>query len=235
MEYVVILIVCIIVALIAKIALNVKIKDFKKIKEIGYSKELNEITNQLPDNKTVCSEILKQLKNENVVIETSEDKSNKVSFYIVATNHIIIANIKDTFTRIQTIAHECIHSTQNRKTLLFNFIFSNIYILYFLVVAILTLLHIIKNPMIQVVILLMMGFIYYIVRSYLETDAMVRAPYVAKDYMINSKILSEKQIEEIMENYEVMNKMGIPMTNLNIIISVIVKIMIYCVISMIVI
>ena len=35
-----------------------------------------------------------------------------------------IANINKTCTRIQTIAHECVHSIQNRKLLMFNFIFS---------------------------------------------------------------------------------------------------------------
>ena len=37
------------------------------------------------------------------------------SLYIVATNTILISNIKDTFTRVQTIAHECLHSIQNKK------------------------------------------------------------------------------------------------------------------------
>lgn len=234
MEYIIILIICIVVILIVKFALNVKIKDLKKVKEIGYNKELNDITNQLPDNKTVCEEILLKLKNKDVTIETSDDKNNKVSYYIAITNHIIIADIKDTFTRIQTIAHECIHSIQNRKTLLFNFIFSNIYILYFGVAIILTLLHIIKNPMIHVFILTILGFTYYIIRSYLEADAMTRAPYVAKQYMQDSNKLSEKQIEKVIENYEIMNRIGIPMTNFNLIISVIVKIMIYCIIAIIV-
>lgn len=233
MEYVVTIILSILTIIIIKIGLNVKIKDINKIKKIGYDKDLNEITNKLPENIKVCQSILKQLENTDVNIKTSDDKDNKLSYYTVATNTIIIANIKDTFTRIQTIAHECIHSTQNRRTLLFNFIFSNIYIIYFLVISILTLLNIIKYPMIQLVILIMLGIIYYSVRSYLETDAMTKAPYIAKQYMQESKAISEDEIATIIKNYNQLNKIGIPMTNFQLIWTVIIKIIIYCVIAII--
>ena len=75
----------------------------------------NEIANKLPENKEICKAILKKLHNENVKIQENEDKDNKTSLYIAISNTIFIANIKDTFTRVQTIAHECIHSTQNKK------------------------------------------------------------------------------------------------------------------------
>ena len=234
MEYIAIVFANILVVFILKFALNIKVKNIKKIKEIGYDTKLNDITNLLPDNKKVCEEILNKFGNKNVIIEESEDKENKLTYYSVMTNHIIIANIKDTFTRIQTIAHECIHSIQNKRILLFNFIFSNIYLLYFFAINILTIVKLIKYPIYQVIILLLLGIIYYIVRSYLETDAMTRAPYVAKEYIQESNKLSNEDIEKIMQNYEVLNKMGIPMTNFNLIVSVLVKIIIYCVIVMII-
>ena len=62
MEYIVVIIISIIFLLILKFAWNIKIRDLKTIKEIGYSKELNEITNKLPANKEVCKTILKKLK-----------------------------------------------------------------------------------------------------------------------------------------------------------------------------
>ena len=233
MEYIVSLIICIIIIFVLKLALNVKMKDTKKIKDIGYCKELNDITNQFPDNTTICKSILKQLQNEEVKVKASDDKQNKLTYYMVATNSIIIANINDTFTRIQTIAHECIHSIQNKKMLLFNFIFSNIYIIYFIVISVLTILKVIKHQSLQLFILAMLSFIYYIVRSYLETDAMTKAPYVAKQYMEESQIVDDKQIEKVMENYEELNKLGIPMTNFQLAVSVIIKIMIYCIICII--
>ena len=180
MEYIVIIIISIITIILLKIGLNVRLKDVKKIKEIGYDKKLKEVSDKFPENKEICEDILKKLKNENVQIE--ENKESKVSLYIAATNKIIIANIKDTFTRIQTIAHECLHSIQNRRILLFNFAFSNILLLYFIVALALILLNI-GNSLIYILVFIFMSIIQYAVRSYLENEAMSKAIYVAKDYM----------------------------------------------------
>ena len=51
MEYFIIIIICIIFLLILKFAWQIKLKEIKKVKEIGYDKELNESTNKLPENK----------------------------------------------------------------------------------------------------------------------------------------------------------------------------------------
>ena len=104
MEYIVIVIISIIFLGVLKFAWNIKLKELKKLKELGYSKELNKITNKLPENKVICKTILKKLHNETV--EIKENADNKTSLYIVLNNSILIANIKDTFTRVQTIAHE---------------------------------------------------------------------------------------------------------------------------------
>ena len=93
MEYIIVLIVSILTILIIKFGLNVKISDLKIVKELGYSKELNNITDKLPDNKEVCKDILKQLENESVTIEINDDKESKLSYYMAVTNHIIISNI----------------------------------------------------------------------------------------------------------------------------------------------
>ena len=82
-------------------------------------------------------------------------------------------------------------------------------------------------------ILTIFGFIYYAVRSYLETDAMTKAPYVAKQYIQDNKKLSNSEIEEVMSNYIKLNKIGIPMTNFQLAVSVIAKIIIYCIIAII--
>ena len=224
----------ILVILALKLAFSVKIENVKKIKELGYAKDLNVITDKLPDNKVICEKILQQLGNNTVSIEENEDKNNTLTYYSVMTNHIIIANIKDTFTRIQTIAHECIHSVQNRKTLLFNFIFSNAYLLYFGMICILTIFKVIKLPMLHILILVLLSSVYYAVRSYLETDAMTKAPYVARQYIEESGKLSKEEMEVVMKNYELLNKMGIPMTNFGILMSSLIKIIIYCVIVIIV-
>ena len=234
MEHIVVIIICVIVILILKIILDIKYSNINKIKQIGYDKKLNEITNLLPDNISVCKDILSKLDNTGVNIQESSDSKKELTYYSVITNSIIIANISNTFTRIQTIAHECIHSIQNRKILLFNFIFSNFYLLYFLIVCILTITNIVNYKMLQIFVLLMLGFVYYMIRSYLENDAMTKAFYLAKEYIDESHKLSKEQSDIIIKNYKELNKIGIPMVNFKIMFSVILKVIIYCVIAIIV-
>lgn len=195
--------------IVLKIGLDVKIKDINKIKEIGFDKDLNKITNKLPENEEVCKSILKMLNNSEVKIEKEEN--SKTSLYMVMQNKIIIGNIKDSFTRIQTIAHECIHSIQNKRMLKFNFIFSNIYILYFLIACILTIFNVVdKNAMeILLIIQILSGIIYFTIRSFLEIDAMTRAPFLAEKYIENSNILSKEERKLINGKYEEINKIGI--------------------------
>ena len=231
MEYLIIIGFSIVCLIILAIIYDVKINTIKKIKELGFSKELNEITNKLPENTVICEEILKQIGNfGKVKVIQDENKNAKASLYIVATNTISIANVKGTCTRIQTIAHECVHSIQNKKLLMFNFIFSNIYILYFLVIGILTFFNKIQYPMIQIYILTLFSFIYYKVRSFLETDAMTKAPFIAKEYMENSKILEESEITQIMDSYKTINNLGIKIANFELFAKCILKIIIYSII-----
>ena len=121
MEYIVLLIIAIIIFIILGIMFDVNIK---KIKQIGEDKELDTLTQKYPENIEICKWYLRKLKNENVKIE--EDEKSNATLYLVTSNKIFIANLKNSYTRIQTIAHECLHSIQNKKLLWFNFIFSNI-------------------------------------------------------------------------------------------------------------
>ena len=224
MEYLIIVLSCIVFLIILKFAWKIKIKDIKKLKEIGYSKELNKITNKLPENKEICKTILKKLNNETVNIKESEN--NTASFYLVLNNTILIANIKNTFTRVQTIVHECLHSVQNKRTLLFNFIYSNIYFIYFVVIWILSILGIVNHGMLHIFILTMLGIIYYAIRSYLEMDAMTKARPLAREYMEEEGSLSKEEQKTILENYDKINEIGIKMTNYRLIISITIKIIV---------
>jgi len=228
MEYLIVIITCIITLIILKFAWDIKINDIKKLKEIGYDKDLNKIADKLPENKEICKSILKKLNNENV--EIKEDSETKTSLYIAISNSIIIANIKDTFTRVQTIAHECLHSVQNRKTLLFNFAFSNIYFLYFLLISILTIIKINEFQMLHLFILTILSFIYYSIRSSLEMDAMTKAKTLAKEYMEEEGSLNKQEQENILNNCEIINQIGIPLTNFKLAFNCIVKIILYSII-----
>lgn len=213
MEYIIILIIHLLILLIMKYAFNIKISDIKKIKKIGYDKELNKITDKLEKNEQVCRGILKKLENENVLVKINDDEIHELTYYNVVNNNIVISNINETFTRIQTIAHECLHSIQNRRMLMFNFIFSNIYMITFFLISLLTILRVIKEPLLFLIGFILLGIIYYFIRSYLETDAMTKAPYLAKEYIESTNILSEQEIQTVMKNYETLNYIGIPFTN----------------------
>lgn len=197
----------------------------KKIKEIGENKELDNLTKVFPDNIEICNKILDKLGNKNVKVK--EDKESKTSLYVVINNTITIANIKDSFTRIQTIAHECIHSTQSKKMIWFNFIFTNIYILYFLIIVILALLKVNVDETLLLAILILMGSVQYCIRSMLETDAMIKARFVAKEYLEEEQICSKEQINIIVNEYDKLNNMGIKLVNFDIIARNIVKVIIY--------
>ena len=227
MEYLIVIGICIIFLVVLKFAWSIKFSDIKKMKEIGYNKELNEITNQLPENKEICKNILKKLHNEKVKIKESEEKENKTSLYIALSDTILIANINDTFTRVQTMAHECLHSIQNRRTLVFNFIYSNIYFLYFLCVCILSLLRLNTNGMLHLFILTILGVIYYAIRSYLEMDAMTKAKPLAKEYIEEQNKLTQEEENKVLENYEIINEIGIKMTNYQLVVNCTIKIIVY--------
>ena len=208
-------------AIIFKISLK-KAKSFKE------DKELEKITDKFPENVEIAKEMLKMLGNEDVKIEEAKDTGT--SLYIAITNKISIADMKNNYARIQTIAHECLHSCQERALLLFNFTFSNINILYFLTISILTICRIINNQMLQVAILMLFMLIGFVVRSYLEIDAMTESKFLAKEYMEKKKLVGKKEQEKLLEKYKEINEFSIPFTLFNLLVNGFAKVLIYVVI-----
>ena len=228
MEYLVIIIFLLIALVVLKIIFGY---NKKQIKQFAENKELDEVAEKYPDNIEICKEYLKMLNNENVEIE--EDKQAENSLYIAISNKILIANVRKSYTRIQTIAHECLHSIQDRRLLMFNFIYSNIYILYFIVISVLAILKLLPYKMIFLAILIIGGFIYYFVRSYLENDAMIKARFLAKEYMENKKISTKQEINALVNAFDRLNDIGIKSTNYLLFMNVILEILIFCVIGLI--
>ncbi len=138
--------------------------------------------------------------------------------------------MKKSYARIQTIAHECLHSIQNRRLLLFNFIFSNIYLLYFAIILILALCSILPSEMTFLAILSMLGLIYYAVRMYLEDDAMIKARYLAKEYMEEKKISTPEEINSLINQYDEINNLGIRSVHYKIVSGILLKIALFAVI-----
>ena len=203
----------------------------KILKNIGKNDELDEIARKYPSNIDICKTYLKKLNNEKIEIEQNDNAEN--SLYIVATNKIMIANIQKTYTRIQTIAHECLHSIQDKKLLWFNFIFSNIYMLYFLIICILAIFRVLPNEMIFLVGFLLLSSVYLVVRNYLENDAMIKARFLAKEYMEEQKISSKEEINKLVEGFDSINNVGIKCINYYFFMEVMMKVFVFCTICLI--
>ena len=227
-DFLIIAIICIFFGAILR-----KLFDYnlKKIMNIAKNQKLDDIAKKYPSNIEICKKYLEILHNDNVIIE--ENKNAKDSLYMVVMNKIIIANIDNSYTRIQTIAHECLHSIQERKILTFNFIYSNIYLLYYILICVLTIFNQTTKQGMLLNVLLYMSLIYYMIRTYLEDDAMIKAKYLTKEYLEEIKISNKNEIKEMLEGFEKINKIGIRAMHYNVFNNVTLKILIYILICLI--
>ena len=208
MEFTIILVVFTLLYIFLKIVFSVKIKQLKQFEKDEY---LDEIVSKYPENKVICKEILEKVNNNTVKIE--EDTNSNATLYLLMSNKIFIANLYRSYTRIQTISHECLHSIQDKKILWSNFIFSNLYLLYFGIIAILGIFKLLQSKMLFISIFLVLGLVYYSIRTYLENDAMIKARFLAKEYMEEKDISTKKEIESVIKKYDELNDMGIKIVN----------------------
>ena len=82
------------------------------------------------------------------------------------------------------------------------------------------------------IILIFASFIHYIIRFTLENDAMIKAKYIAKEYIEENNILNKEEETKLLEEYDRINKIGIPFMNYYTISMNIVKIIIYAFIGL---
>ena len=141
--------------------------------------------------------------------EKIEEQENTNCFYFIATDKIILNKDKKYFTRVQTIAHECIHSIQDKKILWFNYIFANLLNIFWLITIVLTIAGVITQYALFSAIILICIIIFYAIRSHLEIEAMTKAKYIAKEYLEEKQV---KETDEIVEEYEKLNDVGIKYT-----------------------
>lgn len=218
MEFIIILVVLTLIYIFLKIVFSVKIKKLKQFEKDEY---LDKVVSKYPENTQICEEILKKVNNNTVKIE--EDPNANTTLYLVMSNKIFIANLNKSYTRIQTIAHECLHSIQDKKILWSNFIFSNIYLIYFVIIAVLGILKILPYKMLFLAIFLVLGLVYYSIRTYLENDAMIKARFLAKEYMEEKGISSKDEIESLVKKYDELNDIGIKFINFKFFEGIIIK------------
>ena len=212
-----------------KIVLNVGIKDFKNLRKIVEDEELAKSVKKFPSNTEICKQTLEKLNKEDVKVE--EDDSSKTSVYMVFKNKVVIGKA-NVITRIQTVIHECIHSTQDKRLLKFNVIFANINNLYLLIISVLSLFNRISynTATICLWILTLMQIILYAVRSFLETDAMTRAEFITQDYIEKTNYVSKEEKEKIIQVYKDVNKVGIKSYNYVLLMKALIRLLIYAIV-----
>ena len=219
MEIIIISIIAIIIIMVLMSA------NIKEMKEIASNEELNKIVKKYPSNTEICKEILKKLNNTKVKIE--ENTNSESTLYIAITDKISIGNTHESYTRIQTMAHECLHSVQDRKLLIFNFIYSNLYFIYFIVICILAILKKLPNELLFSNILLILSFINYAIRVFLENDAMIKAEYLAKKYLEDKKISNKEEIQKLTKGFQDLNNSCIKSTNCSLFVKIMIKVIIF--------
>lgn len=222
MELIIIILISILAILIISLMMKMNVKELEKI---ALDAELNKIAEKYPNNIEICKTILKKLKNEKVKIE--ENPETEATIYIAISDKILIGNMHKSFTRIQTIAHECLHSIQDRKILIFNFIYSNLYLLYFIITTILLIFNKLPDEMFFTCILLILSFIYYVIRIFLENDAMFKAEELAKEYMLEQEISSKEEIEKVVKGFKKINNGCIKGTNAQIFVNIMIKVILF--------
>jgi hypothetical protein len=222
MEFFILFVVVMIIYFIVKYVFDA---NTKKLKDVAQDKEFDKIVEKYPENIDICKSYLKMLNNEDVKIEEHPDSNT--TMYFVMGDKISIANLKNSYTRVQTLAHECLHSVQSKKLLWFNFIFSNIFNLYFFIICILEFFNILPNSMMFLEILTIFGLVQYSVRMFLENDAMIKARFLAKEYMEEQKISSKEEINKIVDKYDELNEVGIKCVNFQILSLIIFKIIVF--------
>ena len=77
--------------------------------------------------------------------------------------------------------------------------------------------------MLLIGIYVILSYIYYFVRSYLENDAMIKARFLAKEYMEGENISNKNEIEDIIQEYDKLNKLGIKTVNYSLFSNTIIK------------
>ena len=219
-----VILVCLIILILLKIFLNVNFKNIKNL-EIRSSEQLEKISNKFPEDKKICEDILEKFNNNNVKIKIEPEYES--CLYTVFNNTITIGKFKQNYMKIQTIAHECVHSMQNKITLWSNIVFTNIYLIYFITILVLTFLNKLPYTNIHILILIFLSFIQYILRNTLETEAMIKARFVAEEYIKDKNILNKEEKDKLLEEYDKINGIGIPFTNYYTISMNIIKIMIF--------
>lgn len=172
----------------------INFNEMKKIKEQAIDEKYDRKIAMLPDNKQVCNELQKMINKE---CEIQLDDNTTSSAYIFFLDKIILSNneiSKKSFSRILFIAHECIHSIQNKNMHIANFTLKNAVNIF--TIALFVILFMNKITVDILLTYFLVAFISFCINMILETDAIYRSIILARKY------LSKYNLDEIADRYE---------------------------------
>jgi len=146
------------------------------------SEELIPSLNIEKDNITICKEMLKLLGNSHTKVEYNKDEKSNLSYYNHGKDVIILKTNNVGSSRIVQIAHECIHTMQEKKFLIANKSFSNLQLIYFLI-SLITVINIekIELLLISIQLVILVGTIF--AKVVIEGDASYRSIDLVKKYL----------------------------------------------------
>jgi len=182
-----------------------------KIKALKHNEELEKITSKLPEDIVVAEEILDMIEAKKTNFtrpKVEQAKDTELSLYIGITNKIILADFKNNYARIQTIVHECIHSSQNRLLVIFNFIITNINMILVVVLSLLAIFNVINLSIVTIVVFMATLLLQFSVRTYLEVDAIKKARMLTEEYLDNKISTGEKR--QLLQEYDKINALAMP-------------------------
>lgn len=170
---------------------------FFVISYIYFNKNMNDISKKillkgkLDDNIRICKEMLKMLGNEHTKVEYNNDENSNLSYYN-HTKDIVVMKRREDDARVINIAHECIHTIQNRKYLNANKFFSNLQLGYFFTLFIYSILYEkFEIELIFIQLLILLGTFF--AKVVIEGDASYRSIGLAEKFL-NTKI--ERDVTE---------------------------------------
>ena len=169
-------------------------KSLKDTKKFASDELLNEQTENLLSNDEICKEIQEMVESK---CEIKLDDKAKSSAYIFFLNKIILSNTEESrknYTRVMFIAHECVHSVQDKVTHIINFAIVNIKNIFDIVLLVLILLG--KGNLELISISLLISILSFYYRIILETDAVYRSVIISRKY------LEKRNMDNIAEKYE---------------------------------
>ncbi len=169
-------------------------KSLKETKLLSSDEELDKATECLPSNAEICKELQEMLGSNSKVELDDKTKSSAFIFYL---NKIILSNTessKKDFSRVLFIAHECVHSIQDKTMHIINFTLANIKNIFDIVVFVLLILK--RCSLELITISLLVSFLSFYYRIILESDAVYRSVIYSRKY------LEKKGLNYVADRYE---------------------------------